>query len=66
MITTGTSHRGTLLLPNPLSSSGFISAGSTGSVAAAINDATMATTMPRLPDLKYGFRRVTRCSKGGM
>ena len=27
--------------------------------------ATMATTMPRLPDLKYGARRATRCSRGG-
>ena len=64
--TTGTSHSGMSVWPNPSSSSGFISAGRTGSVSAMISEAAKATAMPCLPDLKYGAKRARRCSKVGM
>ena len=47
MMATGTSHSGMPAPVKPLSSRGFISAGSAGSVIAATSEAKPAATMPR-------------------
>ena len=65
-IATGTIHSGSRPAVKPWSSSGFISSGIKGSVAAPINEPMNATRMPMRPCRKYGAMRAKRCGRVSM
>ena len=66
MITSGTIHNGTPPAWKPWSSSGFISQGSTGSVAEPTSEPAIATANPARALAKYGVMRAMRCLRGCM